>query len=147
MCSRRPFPYRPTRQTPRQLQQPSSSVSLSYFRFTFQVVFRLRLGVTPRPTLRPRRSATISVLTDALCASENIPHMERSLPEAAKPSLRKSVRPSASPLRGICHSRRVIGNNDTKSPSSKQVENSVLGNCGLPRHGSTGRLVPTYGRR
>jgi len=67
MCSRRPFPHRPVRQTPRQPPQatpdcgrlgepslPSSSVSWS-FHCSFQVVsFRLRLGGTPRPTMRPR---------------------------------------------------------------------------------------------
>ena len=40
--------------------------------------------------------------------------------------------PSASPLRGICQSRRVIGNNDTKSPSPKQAENTVLGIAACP---------------
>ena len=39
----------------------------------------------------------------------------------AKPSFRKSVRPSAFPPRGICHARRVIGGNDSTFPCPKQA--------------------------
>jgi hypothetical protein len=43
------------------------------------------------------------------------------LPQNAIPSLRKSMRPSASPLRGICHSRRIIGDDDTTFPRPPQA--------------------------
>ena len=43
------------------------------------------------------------------------------LPQKAMHPLQKSVRPSAFPPRGICHSWRVIGGNDNTFPRPKQA--------------------------
>ena len=79
------------------------------------------------------------------------------LPQNAIPSLRKSVPPSASPLRGICHSRRIIGDDDTTFPRPTQagfgleVPQFFLGWRGhpaprlrrRPRRGTTRSRTPT----